>query len=68
MAPTMKGLFITEVVTYFVPGTDPGEAMRDFLREPNKYLTGVEERDVGVNGRPQTIEDSEAINEAEMNS
>lgn len=41
-------LAIREEVTYEVTGESIYAAMKAFLADPNKHLTGVEERDVDI--------------------
>jgi hypothetical protein len=68
----MVRLRIVEEVTYNVEADTVYDAMRDFLRDPNKYLNAVEERDIKVlteNGvEPLNDQEADEVIRAENDS
>lgn len=62
-------LDIAEVATYRVTASSVYEAVRVFLRDPNKYLVAVEGRDMtNGDGSPLTPEQADEVERAEGDS
>lgn len=62
-------LLVTDVVAYTVDVDDPGDAMRAFLMDPDKYVVAVIDRtfeiwEPGIGERALTEEEQEAVEAA----